>query len=207
MSGLQSWRKKVFFCASLSDPSHVSWRIANDFQCVQDRFDLWNLVGSEQICFSERGKDGKEGLRTAHLIAKVFEGVRQRVANGESEGTKAERIKKNGHLMADANGAVLKIAVVEAEAGIEEDLFHASAFGNFDLAGEVIAHHADGIDAEIEVSNFADVFALDVANDHRGVVGGGEAKEFIVMFSGSEVENFCAGFETGASDGRLIRLY
>src|SRR5436190_8535044 len=108
--------------------------------------------------------------------------------------------------MANANSTVLEIAVVEAETGIEEDFFDTNANSDFDLAGKVIAHLADWVGFEIKVTNFADVFSLDVAKDYSRIVGGGQAEEFVVIFGGSEIKNLCAGFEAGASDSRLIGL-
>lgn len=106
--------------------------------------------------------------------------------------------------MADANGAVLQVAVVEAEAGIEEDFFDAGARGDIDLAGEIIVHHADRVGAKVEVSDFANVSALDVAKDYCAFVCSGNVEEFLVVLSGCEIQNSGAGIKTRPGDSQLI---
>jgi len=56
---------------------------------------------------------------------------------------------------------VLQVAVVEAEAGVDEDFSHRCA-GRFRLAGEVVAHHRRGVGGEVEIIDFANVSCLDV---------------------------------------------
>ncbi len=177
---------------------------SENFHRVQNRFGFWNLVGAEQIGFTKRGEHGEEWFGGADFLTKILEGVREGVANWEPEGAEAEGVQENSHLVPHANGAVLEIAVVEAEPRIEEDLFDAIARCCFNLAREIIMHHRDGVIAEVEVSDFADISALNVADDHGGVVSGGNAEEFMVIFGRGEVEDLRASFETGASDGGLI---
>ena len=71
---------------------------------------------------------------------KKFKSMRQRVTDRKTELAQAERVQENVHLMADAHGAVLQIAIIKAESGIEQDFFHAVALCDFNLAGKIIAH-------------------------------------------------------------------
>ena len=108
--------------------------------------------------------------------------------------------------MAHADGAVLEIAVIKAEAGIDEDFFDAVAGGSFDLAGEVVLHHGGGVRGEIEVADLANIFALHVTDDDGGIVGGHHAEEFVTAVGAGEVQDIGAGFKAGAGDGGLICL-
>ena len=72
--------------------------------------------------------------------------------------------------MPHAEGAVLQIAVVKAEAGIENDFFHTVALRDFNLPRKITAHHFNRIGAEIEIADFPDVFALHVTKNHRCVM-------------------------------------
>lgn len=204
---MRNRRRKACSCANASDALKEALGGIENIQCVQNRFDFRDFVGPEEIGLSERGKEGEERFGGTHFVAEKFEGVRQCVADGESERAESKSVKKNGHLMADTNGAVLKVAVIETEAGIEEDFVDAGAGRDFDLAGEVIAHYGDGIGAEIEVTDLADVFSLDVTNDYSGIMGSGHAEEFISVFSGSEIKNLRTGFETCTGNGGLIGFH
>ncbi len=85
--------------------------------------------------------------------------------------------------------AVLQIAVIKAEAGVEDDFPHAVTLRDFNLPAEVSAHHFNGIGAEIEIAHFADVFALHVTNDDRRVVRGHLAIQLVGGFRAGEIQN------------------
>ncbi len=182
------------------DKSYISKRAHR----VDHRADAGDFVGAEEVGFAEGGEDGEESFGVADFVAKIFEGVRQRVADRVAEGAEAEGVEEGFDLVLDADGAVLEVAVVEAEAGIDEDFFDAEVAGHFDLAFEVGAHDRDGIVGEFEVANFADVLALDVADDDGGVVFGDEAIHFFHVGVAGEIENGGAGFEGGFGDGGLV---
>ena len=76
-------------------------------QGVQHCLDLRHFVGAEEVGFAEGGENGEERLGTADFLAKIFKGVRQRVADGKAEVTQAKRVQKRRHLMAHTNGTVL----------------------------------------------------------------------------------------------------
>ncbi|MDB6123872.1 MAG: hypothetical protein JWQ71_2865 [Pedosphaera sp.] len=102
-------------------------------------------MGAEEIGFSQGGEDGKEWFGAADFVAEIFEGVGQGVTGREAEFAEAEGVQKSGHLVTDADGAVLQVAIVKTEAGIDEDFFDAVADGDFNLAREIFFHHGGGI--------------------------------------------------------------
>ena len=91
-------------------------------------------MGSEQVGFPQRGEDRKEGFGAADFFAEIFECVGKRVAHGVAERPQAERVQENCHLVSDPHDTVLEVAVVEAEAGVDEDFFYAGFFSERDLA-------------------------------------------------------------------------
>ena len=90
-------------------------------------------MGAEQVGFAEGGEDGEEGFGATDFFLEKFEGMREGVADGETEVAQAKGVEKNVHLMPHAHRAVLEIAVVKAEAGIEDDPFDAVALGELNL--------------------------------------------------------------------------
>ena len=162
---------------------------------------------AEQVGLAQRSQHREERFSAAHFLAEILERVRQCVADGETQRSQAEAVQENVHLMAHPHGAVLQVAVVEAESGIYEDAFHAVALGDLDLAREEFMHHRNRICAQVEVADFADIFALHVTDDHGGIVGGHGAEQFIRAFRAGEVEDIRSGFKARAGDGGLIRLY
>src|SRR5439155_1262698 len=96
---------------------------------------------AKQVSLSKRGEQRKERLSAAHLFTEVFEGVRQGMANGKAKTTEPERVQENRHLMAHPHGAVLQVAVIKAQPGIEQYLLHSCARGGVYLAREIIPHH------------------------------------------------------------------
>src|SRR5438093_3256223 len=129
-------------------------------------------MGAKQVRFAKRRQYGKKTLGRAHLFAKIFKRVRQRMANGKSERPQPEGMEKHRHLVTDAPGAILKIAVVKTKAGINEDSFYAGRSGSFNFPAEVLVHHHDRITSEIKVTHLTHIRALDIANDRcRLVIG------------------------------------
>ena len=105
-------------------------------------------------------RDKDKFRQTVDLFAEKFKGVRQGMADRKSQRPQPERVQKNGHLMPHAHRAVLEVAVIKAEAGIENDFPHAVALRNFNLPRKITAHHFDRIGTKIEIADFADVLAL-----------------------------------------------
>ena len=119
---------------------------------------------AEQICLSQGGQYGKEWLSATHFVAKIFERMRQGVANGKTQGSQPKGVQKNGHLVTHADRAILQVSIIKAQPGIDEDSLNATAGGDFDLSGKLILHQPNRIPAEVELANFSHVPALHVTN-------------------------------------------
>jgi hypothetical protein len=76
--------------------------------------------------------------------------------------------------------------------------------GHVDLTLEKISHDRNGIVGEFEIADFANVFALDVADDDGGIVFGDEGIHFFGIRRAGEVEDRGAGFEAGFGDDGLV---
>src|SRR5437899_2841415 len=109
---------------------------------------------AKQIRLSEHSQQRKEWLSAAHLLAEILKGVRQGMANGKAKTTEPERVQENRHLMAHPHAAVLQVAVIKAQPGIEQYLLHSCARGGVYLAREIIPHHRHRIGAKIEIAHF-----------------------------------------------------
>src|ERR1044071_9555131 len=90
------------------------------FHCFKHSFDARNFMCAEQIRFAQRGENGEERLGATDFVAEKFKRMGQGMANWKSKCSQSERVQKNVHLMAHANGAVLQIAVVKTKTGIEK---------------------------------------------------------------------------------------
>ena len=93
---------------------------------------------AEQIRFSNCGKNGKKRFGAADFVAEKFKRVRQRVANRKTKRAQPKSIQENVHLMSHPHRAVLQVAVIKAEAGIEEDFFHAAFLSQLNLSPKKI---------------------------------------------------------------------
>ena len=102
-------------------------------------------MGSEKVGATECGEDGEERFGGPDFVLEAFESVGQGVAGGPTEGAETEGVEKDAHLVADASGGVLKIAVVEAEAGVDPQSGDAIGQGDLDLAREVFGQHRGGV--------------------------------------------------------------
>ena len=91
-------------------------------QRLQHRLDARDFVRAEQVGLAQRGQHREERLGAADFLAEILEGMRQGMADRESQGPQAEGVQEDAHLVADADRAVLEVAVVEAQPGIDEDL-------------------------------------------------------------------------------------
>ena len=158
-------------------------------------------MGAEQISLAQRGQHGEKRFGTAHLVAEILKGMRQRVADWKSQRPQPECVQENVHLMPHAHHAVLQIAVIKAEAGIEDDFFHTVALRDFNLPPKIAAHHFNRVGAEIEIADFTDVFALHVTKNHRRVMRRDHAEQLIAAVRAREIQNVRARFETGARNG------
>lgn len=91
---------------------------------------------AEQIRLSERSQHTEERFGATDFVAEKLKGMGQGMANRKPERPQPKRIQENVHLMPDADGAVLEIAIIETEPRIDEDFRHAVALGDFDLAAK-----------------------------------------------------------------------
>ncbi len=71
-------------------------------------------MSAKEVGFSEQSEDGKEGFGGANLILEKLKGVGEGLADGPTQGAKAEGVQECFRLVANAGGAVLEIFVVEA---------------------------------------------------------------------------------------------
>jgi hypothetical protein len=71
-------------------------------------------VCTQEVGFTQEGKNSKEGFGGADFILKKLESVGQGVADGPTESAKAKAVKKSFGLVSDAGSTVLEVAVVEA---------------------------------------------------------------------------------------------
>ena len=115
-------------------------------------------------------------------------------------------MEENAELVAHARLAVLQVAVVEAEAGIDPDARDAGARRGFDLPGEIIVEQVDGIAGEIEVGDLAHVGALDEAEDDAGVVVRDLVEDFRCVDGAGEIKNAGAGAQGLRGDIDVIGL-
>src|SRR5205807_2564909 len=99
-----------------------------------------HLVRAEKVRLAQCRQHSEERLGAAHLLAEILERMGQRVANREAQRAQPEGVQKNRHLMPNAHRAVLQVAIIKAQAWIEENLLHAVARGDFDLPSKIIAH-------------------------------------------------------------------
>ena len=76
--------------------------------------------------------------------------------------------------MANARRAVLQIAIIKSQTGIEKDFFNAATLRDFNLPRKKIFQHLDWIAAQIKIVNFAHIFSGDKTNDNGSIVRSGD---------------------------------
>ena len=161
-------------------------------------------MGAEEVGFTEEGKDGEEGLGGADLVAEEFKGVGQGLADGPAEGAEAEGMEEGFGLVADAIGAVLEVAVVEAETGIDPKGGDAGGGGAVDLPLKVFPQGGGVVGGADEVADCTDIGPLHVAKNDSSPVGCNHVIDLIGRTRAGEVDDGGAGFQTGAGGGGLV---
>src|SRR4051812_27868897 len=174
------------------------------FEGIEDGFYARDFVGAKEISFAERGEEREKGFGATDFFAKKFECVRQGMADWKAQCTQPKGVEKHGHLVAHTNRAVLQVAIIKAESGVEEDALDTIASRDLDLAGEIVPDLFDGVRAEIKIGNLAHVAALNVTNNDRGIVRCDQAIQFLRVRSAGEVQDVCAGFKAGAGNFQLV---
>ena len=164
-------------------------------------------MGAKKVCLAQRGQQGEKGLGATHFLAEILERVRHRMANREAERAQPERVQEHLHLVANPHRAVLEVAVIEPQPGINEDLSNAVPGRRFDLARKVIPHQGHRIRGETEIAHLARVPALHKADNHRRVVRRNHPEDLVAVVAPGEVQHVGPGFEAGARDGRLVGFH
>ena len=97
-----------------------------------------DLVRAEEVGPAEPGQDREEALGLAELVLEQVEGVRQRVADRDTEAAQPEALGEHGGLVPDADRGLDEVGVVEAQAGVDHDLLDAEGAGVLDARAEVV---------------------------------------------------------------------
>ena len=126
------------------------------------------------------------------------------MADRIAERSQSEGVEKDVHLVADSEGTILKIFVIEAESWIDEQFLQRELLRLFNLAAEIIVHGANRIAAQVVVSDFADVAALDKTNNYARIKILGHPVEVLALFAAGKVDQGSAGFEALARDGQAV---
>ena len=83
------------------------------------------------MCETNEFSPGRRAIqrraRRCALPHQVLKRMRQRMANGKSEGAQPEGVQKGLHLMSNALRAILQVPVVETHSRIDKDLFQSLA--------------------------------------------------------------------------------
>src|SRR5688572_4297165 len=126
--------------------------------------------------------------------------MRQGVADGVAESAEARGVQEHVHLVAHADGTVVQIAVVKAEARIDEQLLQVGFFGALYFEDEIFVHEVYRVGIEVEIAGFADVAALNVADNDGGIEVAREPVKLGGVFGAGEINNAGAGLEAAARD-------
>lgn len=163
-------------------------------------------MGTEKVGFSENGKNGKKGFGGADFVAEEFKGVGQGMADRPAEGAESETLQEGLRLMPDAVAAVLKIAVIKSETGIDPESGDAGCTGAVNFPLKIVAEGRGVVGGMHKIAHLANVGTLHVAkNDARPVVGD-HAVKLLRGAGAGEVENRGPGLQTGAGGGGLVGL-
>ena len=119
----------------------------------------------------------------------------QGVANWKTERAESKGVQENAHLVPHSDRAVQEVGVIEAQAGVEEDLLDAILQRHLDLAREMFVHRCHQVSGEIEIADFTNVCSLDVADDHRRAMRAHHAKYFVGASGAGEIHNVRSGLE------------
>src|SRR4051812_33768377 len=149
-----SQRRGLPICQKLKSP-----------QGIEHGPGLWHLMRAEKIRFSQCGEHGKEGLGAADFLSEILESVGESVADREAERSQPKCSQEGFHLVLNTRGAVLKVAVVKAHAGIDEDFLEARFGRHLDFSGEIFVEHGDEISFENQVAHLAHIWTLDKTDD------------------------------------------
>lgn len=163
-------------------------------------------MSTKEIGFTKESEHGKKGFGGANFVLKKLESVGKGVADGPAESTQAERVEKSFGLIANAGGAVLEVAVIKAEAGIDPDGVNAGLKGAIDLAAKIIEESGGVVRGVKKVTDGADILSLDVTENDARTMLSDAAIDIIGRARARQVENGGAGFEATARDGWVVSL-
>jgi hypothetical protein len=163
-----------------------------------------DFVRAEEIGFAQRSEDSEKRFGRADFITKILKGMWECMADREPQCAKPERVEERPHLMLNAEGTVLKIAIIETQTGIDEDAVESAVQGQIDLTGEILVHAQDGIATEIKRVHLADVVPFDITHDDGGSVIGREAVHCFCAGGPGKVEDVGTRGKAGARDGNFV---
>lgn len=126
------------------------------------------------------------------------------MADGPPEGSQAEAMEEGLGLVTDSSGAVLKVAIIKTHSWINPDGLNPSGNRAINFCAEVIKKGGGVVGRVEKVTDFTDIFSLNVAKDDACLMVGDHAIDLGVGLGAGEVEDGGACFEATASDGRLI---
>jgi len=141
---------------------------------------------------------------SAHFLAEIFKGVRQSMADGKSQLAQTKCLQKRHHLVPHAHGAVLQIAIIEAQPWINQDFLHPVFLGQVRQTGKIIPHPPDDVPAQIEVPDFSHIEASHETEDDGRFMCRRHAEYFSRLLRAGQVDHFGARLQAGSRDLRLI---
>ena len=116
-------------------------------------------------------------------------------------------MQKGFRLVANPVGTVLKVAVIEAQAGIDPDRLDPRRDRPVDFPLKIFPQGGGVIGGSDEVPHLANVRALHVAKDDAGGVIRDHAVNLVRRPGAGEVQDRRAGLQTGAGGGGLVRFH
>ena len=128
---------------------------------------LRHLVGAEDTGAAEAGEHGEHRLGLTELVLEQVERVRERVADREPERAQPEGLQEHPGLVCAAHPRVDEVAVVEAEARVDDDPLDPAVARTRDALLEVRDEPRQRIGLALDVGDVADVAAGDAAQ-HEG---------------------------------------
>ena len=133
--------------------------------------------------------------------------MRQDVERRIAQWVQAKAVQEGVELVIDAQAAVLQVAVVEAQPWIDEALADAEAGGVGGEGAEIVADFSRHVVVKPEVRHVAHRFALDVAQDDRGIEVGGQPQDVVAVAGARHVENVGPGAGAGLQHLRVIAFH
>jgi len=123
-------------------------------------------AGTNPFC-PARASTAKNGSRNALRRRKFSKHAAAR-GNWKTERAQGGKCSEKCSLMPNANRAVLQVAIIKTETGVEKDFFHAAALRDFNLPRKEFGQHRNRVVAQIEIADFAGRFCPARTNKYGG---------------------------------------